>query len=119
MAAETNLEQSPKEWLAIAEKDLEAAEYLFNGQHYQQAVFSFQQSVEKLLKGFGLFLGLIKDPRKSGHDTLKLYENGLKKSLQDTHKVKIAISNNPKLRQLSNIDDKELQDQYQSVQFWM
>ena len=43
-----------KKLFDTAIKDLETAEILYNAQHFNTALFHLQQSVEKLVKSFGI-----------------------------------------------------------------
>jgi len=58
-----------KKWVEQAERDLNTAEYLFEGKRYKEASFFSQQSAEKLLKAL-----LIKKDKKiiRIHDLVKL-----------------------------------------------
>lgn len=66
-----------QELIKIAETDLKSAVILYNNSLYPQAVFSFQQSVEKATKGFGIFLEMIepKDLKKNvRHESIIVFE---------------------------------------------
>lgn len=62
-------------WLDVATSDLAAAETLLTGRHLPQAVYQFQQSVEKANKALGLFSGITADVLKNqiGHKSHKLH----------------------------------------------
>jgi HEPN domain-containing protein len=59
----------------IARTDLNAAKCLFDQEHYPQAVFYLQQSVEKATKSLAIDFDIIKEEEviKVGHDPLKVY----------------------------------------------
>lgn len=64
------------EFLKIAQTDLDASKVLLNGGLYSQALFSFQQAVEKTTKYMGLEMGAIKSDqlqRSIGHDVVKVF----------------------------------------------
>ena len=44
------MREEVKRWIEKAEKDLDAAEYLFKGKKYEECSLFCQQSVEKALK---------------------------------------------------------------------
>ena len=68
--------------LETARKDLEASRILHKKKLYPQAVFYFQQSVEKSVKSFGLIEKMIDEKNltnKIGHKPLKIFTRLIKK----------------------------------------
>lgn len=63
--------------LEIAKNDLEAAKCLYDKKLYSQAIFFFQQSVEKAVKSFGIAFKIINETEAKdiGHKSVKFYLN--------------------------------------------
>ncbi len=59
-----------KNWLNIAEEDMQAAEWCFKGEKYLWTVFMCQQSLEKAIKAIYIYKNDKNPPRK--HDLLSL-----------------------------------------------
>lgn len=62
--------------LKIAQSDLQASTLLYDKELYPQAIFYFQQSVEKASKSYGLLSGIITDvdlKKEIGHNAFKIY----------------------------------------------
>ena len=71
--------------IEIATDDLKAAKTLYDAKLYPQSVSSFQQSVEKLNKAFGLLsknLELKELKNKVGHRTINIYQKIAKEQLK-------------------------------------
>ena len=86
-------------FLAVAQQDLAAAQCLYDRKYYPQAVFYLEQSVEKGLKSFAIFLGIITEEeahRRIGHQTMKIY---VKTTDQFKQRVD-AIHLDPKLERM-------------------
>lgn len=68
----------------ISKKDLEASNLLFNNKLYPQAVFYFEQSVEKAVKALGIHFKLLKEENdfKNMHHVIKIFYRWLN-SLRD------------------------------------
>ncbi|WP_319506905.1 HEPN domain-containing protein [uncultured Methanolobus sp.] len=61
--------------LNISKKDIAASKVLYENEHYPQAVFLLQQSVEKALKSLAVFGGDVKNPsREIGHNCANYYK---------------------------------------------
>ena len=62
--------------LEIADSDIQSAKILCREGQYPQAVFFFQQAVEKLAKTYGMFFNLVQNPkvlrREVGHNPLNI-----------------------------------------------
>lgn len=59
----------------ISKKDLNAARLLYENEHYPQAVFSLQQSIEKAVKSIAVFVGDVKNPSSEiGHQCANYYK---------------------------------------------
>jgi HEPN domain-containing protein len=93
-----------KKWLETSKSDLRACKSLYKSQSYPQAVFDFQQSVEKSTKSLALFIGPIKSEelkKAFGHDTLKIYEGYLKDYTNKRCDFKRIMTANPQLNSVS------------------
>jgi len=66
-----------EEYLKIAKKDLEATKILYENKLYAQALFYFEQSVEKANKGFALTSNKYSEEymKKVNHDVTKIYND--------------------------------------------
>ena len=66
-----------EEYLKIAKKDLEATKILYENKLYAQALFYFEQSVEKANKGFALTSNKYSEKYmiKVNHDVTKIYKD--------------------------------------------
>ena len=96
---QTKIPQSARRFLAIAQQDLKAARCLDENNFYPQAVFYLEQSVEKGLKSFAIFAGIIteQETRHSiSHQTMKIYS---KTTVQFKERVD-AIHTNPNLERM-------------------
>lgn len=87
----------------IARTDLEAARCLFEKEHYPQAVFYLQQSVEKATKSWGIVSDIIKegDVKKVGHDPLNVYMEPIKEQKELLERVIGTIEKDEKLENLT------------------
>ena len=91
------------ELLDIAKKDLEAAKILYNTGLYPQAVFFFQQSVEKTNKSLGLMLKLVKEDELKNyirHKPIKIYGRIFRKKLREIEQANKFFRKYPHLRKL-------------------
>lgn len=90
-------------FLAIAQQDLNAARCLYDHEYYPQAVFFLEQSVEKGLKSFAIFTGIINEKEARhpiSHQTMKIFSKtttGLKDKI-DTLNSK--IHSDPRLERM-------------------
>jgi hypothetical protein len=69
--------------LEIAFEDLDASRTLLKNYHYPQALFYFQQAVEKATKSLGLHAGVFSKEqlhRKIGHETLKVFKEVIRQT---------------------------------------
>jgi len=68
-----------EEFLKIAKKDLEATKILYENKLYAQALFYFEQSVEKANKGFALTSNKYseKDMLDFNHDVTRIYKDNI------------------------------------------
>jgi len=68
-----------EEFLKIAKKDLEATKILYENKLYAQAIFYFEQSVEKANKGFALTSNKYseKDMLDFNHDVTRIYKDNI------------------------------------------
>lgn len=64
-----------------AKSDIKLANEAYKGMDFNNTIYLLQQSTEKIVKSYGLFLGIIKDPqREIGHEPSKFYLLMLEKS---------------------------------------
>ena len=67
------------EFIHTSKTDLESCVILYDKQLYQQAIFSFQQSIEKAIKVYWLLLNPMTTEKELkqqiGHDSITVYEN--------------------------------------------
>jgi len=96
----------------IARKDLEAAKCLYEKELYLQAVFYFQQSVEKANKSWALALDIIKEEEVTSvrHDPFKIYIKSLleqKKRLEMNIETIKKVPELKKTKFMSNLDFEE------------
>lgn len=94
-------------WLEVSQEDLQASKLLFDNQFYPQAIFYFQQAVEKLIKYIGLENNIIqeKETRKISHISSKIFKKAIKQVSphidlnlnvdMDFEKMNKFITNNP------------------------
>lgn len=93
-----------KELLKIAEKDLWASQVLYENGLYPQAVFSFQQSVEKANKAFALITNQVTEkelPRDIGHFAIRIYQKSIKHQKIKYEQFDEHMSEIPELRNTS------------------
>jgi HEPN domain-containing protein len=80
-----------RQLLHTGKTDLQAAIKLFDAQHYNQAVFLFQQAVEKCVKSYGLVTKVIEEKDLAGkisHLPHKVFTREFKKKIDKLHKSK-------------------------------
>lgn len=64
-----------------AKNDIKRADEAYKDKDFNNTVYLVQQSTEKIVKSYGLFLAILKDPKKDmGHEPIKFYLKMLKKS---------------------------------------
>lgn len=64
-----------------AKNDVKRADEAYKDKDFNNTVYFVQQSTEKIVKAYGLFLGILNDPRKDmGHEPIKFYIKMLNKS---------------------------------------
>ncbi|MDG6250435.1 HEPN domain-containing protein [Methanocalculus sp.] len=110
-------------FLSIAEMDLEASAMLYERGLYTQAVFLFQQSVEKATKSFGFhFCGLseadVRSGNKVGHMTIRVFERSAEKAFNEMLVVKESIESEPEIQvlfELTGCDLSLLVDGFQLI----
>ena len=90
-----------QELLNIAEKDLQASQVLYENGLYSQAVFSFQQSVEKANKAFALITNQATETelRKDiGHFAVRIYLKPIEQQKRKYEHFDKHLSEIPELR---------------------
>jgi len=105
--------------LEIAKNDLEAAECLFERKLYPQAVFSLQQSVEKAIKSYGVFMGVIseKEAKEFGHNPLKIYKKMGEMGKKMFEEFSVNIEKVPKLKETEVIEKIDLEKQFKDASY--
>ena len=86
------------ELIKIAKQDLYTSKILHKHRLYSQAIFYFQQSVEKQSKSLGLLLGNIEEKELSKgiwHHTVKIFEKDAQKQLITYQKFKQLLDTFP------------------------
>ncbi|MFH2142683.1 MAG: HEPN domain-containing protein [Bacteroidota bacterium] len=94
--------------LNIAQDDLKSSIILYEKGLYPQALFYFQQAVEKSNKAFALFNEIITPEElqnKIGHNTLNIYNIILKAQQQLIIDISAATNINPQLRNVQTINN--------------
>lgn len=108
MPGDNSTEQFARELGAIASRDLKAARLLYRKEFYPQAVFFFQQGVEKGYKAFALHSAVIQmkktDERPTvldiSHTPTKITCISLEQAEKKSQKVKPIIDAIPKLKEV-------------------
>ena len=101
-----NHEQDPQtaqRFLAIAQQDLKASCCLYDHEYYPQAVFYLEQSVEKGLKSFAIFAGMITEQearRPISHQTMKIYSKTTTGFKDRINTLNLNIHSDPRLEQM-------------------
>ncbi len=79
-----------KYWLELAEYDLETAKVMLNGSRYLYVGFMCHQVIEKILKGYCVFL-LMEDPPFTHNLTILAKKTGIFASLSNQHRDTIDL----------------------------
>ncbi len=91
------------ELLSTAKTDLVASKVLYENGLYPQAIFYFQQSVEKANKVFALITNQVKENellKEIGHDTINIYDKSAKNLKQEYEKINENLNRLPELKTL-------------------
>lgn len=101
----------------IARKDLEAATCLYEKELYPQAVFYFQQSVEKANKSWALVLDIIKEEEVISvrHDPFKIYIKSLLEQKKRLEMNSETIKKVPELKKTKFMRDLDFEEYYKVV----
>ena len=100
------------ELLNIAKSDLKASRVLYENQLYPQAIFYFQQSVEKANKSLALVTKQVNEKelhRNIGHKAIKIHEKAIKRQKEKYEQFNEHLKLIPELREigfLENFDNK-------------
>jgi HEPN domain-containing protein len=89
------------ELLKIAKEDLQASKVLYENGLYPQAIFYFQQSVEKANKAFALITKQVKENellKEVGHDTINIYDKSTKHLKKECEQIKENLNILPELK---------------------
>lgn len=116
-----------KELLNTSKIDLSAAQTLYNSEHFSNAIFMLQQSVEKCIKSYGITIQIINETdlvNKINHKAHKIFIKEVKAKLEKLQKYKktsILIPDFIPLHQkrMKNEDDKinALEKLYNKIKF--
>lgn len=108
MLGDNSTEQFARRLVAIAQKDLKAARLLYRKNFYPQAVFFFQQGVEKGYKAFALHSAVIREKkmdekptiRDVSHTPTKITCMSLEQSEKKSQKVKPIVDAVPEVKEV-------------------
>ncbi len=92
----------------IAKMDLQASRVLYEKELYPQAIFYFQQSVEKACKAFALLTNQVTEkelPREVGHETIKIFEMAAKHQVVRFKQLEENLNKLPELKTLTILKD--------------
>lgn len=116
-----------RELLNTSKKDLSAAQTLYESEHFSNAIFLLQQSVEKCIKSYGIALQIIEETdlvKKINHSSHKIFIREIKSKIEKLRKYKntpILIPDMipPHQRGTSNDDNKiaALEELYNKINF--
>lgn len=97
-----------KELFNIAESDLEASRVLYENQLYPQAIFYFQQSVEKANKSFALVTKQVTEKelyRTIGHEAIKIHERAIKRQKDKYEQFNEHLKQFPELKDMGFLEN--------------
>lgn len=100
---QSKIPQSALRFLAVAQLDLKAARCLYDNGYYPQAVFYLEQSVEKGLKSFAIFAGIITEQearRPISHQTMKIYSKTTTGFKERIDTINSQIHSDPKFERM-------------------
>jgi hypothetical protein len=108
--------ESYKILLEISKKDLTASELLYINNHYLQAVFSLQQSVEKAVKSIAVFAGDVQNPSKEiGHNCANYYKINTDKFKQKIDRFENNDETTEVLCRIMGFDNSDLTEDLQGI----
>jgi len=96
------------ELLNIAESDLEASRVLYENQLYPQAIFYFQQSVEKANKSLALVSKQVTEKelyRTIGHEAIKIHERAIKRQKDKYEQFNEHLKLFPELKEIGFLEN--------------
>ncbi len=99
------------ELLYIAKMDLQASRVLYEKELYPQAIFYFQQSVEKACKAFALLTNQVTEkelPREVGHETIRIFEMATKHQVIRFKQLEENLNKLPELKTLAILKDFDI-----------
>lgn len=100
-------------FLKIAEKDLEAAKYLFDRKLYSYSIFYLQQSIEKAVKSFGIRNKTITETEAKdaiGHKAWKVYSKIFHEVKHKITKFEKRLEVFPRLKETSLIKELKINE---------
>ena len=90
-----------------AKNDVKRADEAYKDKDFNNTVYFVQQSTEKIVKAYGLFLGILKNPRKDmGHEPIKFYLKMLKNSWIEKIPDVLNINSKNSIECLEMLKDK-------------
>ncbi|NJD77928.1 MAG: HEPN domain-containing protein [Candidatus Methanoperedens sp.] len=94
--------------LDIAKMDLHASEVLYENELYPQAIFYFQQSVEKANKAFALITNQLEEKdllKEVGHQTVNIYEKSIRIQKNRYEQLNEKLGNIPEFKSTKIIEN--------------
>jgi len=96
-----NFYKKSRSWYEVARRDLDTAKLLYEEDKYPEAVYYFQQSVEKATKSFGLLGEIIEGEDELidiGHHPIDLYKKDLENKKEKVKKLENGLEEEPELK---------------------
>jgi len=110
------------ELLNIAKSDLEASRVLYENQLYPQAIFYFQQSVEKANKSLALVTKQVTEKelyRNIGHEAIKIHEKAIKRQKDKYEQFNDHLKLFPELREVGFIENFNIKREIRQFDFFL
>lgn len=110
------------ELLNIAKSDLEASRVLYENQLYPQAIFYFQQSVEKANKSLALVTKQVTEKelyRNIGHEAIKIHEKAIKRQKDKYEQFNDHLKLFPELREVGFIKNFNIKREIRQFDFFL
>ena len=111
-----------KELLNIAKLDLEASRVLYENQLYPQAIFYFQQSVEKANKSLALVTKQVTEKelyRNIGHEAIKIHEKAIKRQKDKYEQFNDHLKLFPELGEVGFIENFNIKREIRQFDFFL
>lgn len=111
-----------EELLKIAEKDLQASKVLYENELYAQAIFYFQQSVEKANKTYALITNQVTEaelPKKVGHEAIKIYKKSIEQQKNRYQKINENLNKLPEIKDTNIFKNAHIQIESEQFDFFL